>query len=59
MVEENITTVEFIDCPEFGMEAGWDIEVEDFPAFIMVEFDGKDFFSGLIQVKAGSACYQL
>lgn len=41
---ENIKKVECIDFPELGMEAVWKIEVEDFPAFILVDDKGNDFF---------------
>jgi fumarate hydratase class I len=33
--------------PEFGMEAIWRIEVEDFPAFIVIDDKGNDFFKEL------------
>ena len=39
--------VEVLDYPELGMEAVWRIEVEDFPAFIVVDDKGNDFFEGL------------
>lgn len=48
LAEENIKKVECIDYPELGMEAVWKIEVEDFPAFILVDDKGNDFFSGLM-----------
>ena len=44
LAEENITKVECIDFPELGMEAVWKIEVQDFPAFILVDDKGNDFF---------------
>ena len=34
-------------CPELGMEAIWRIEVEDFPAFIIIDDKGNDFFKEL------------
>jgi fumarate hydratase class I len=43
LAEENIKKVECIDFPELGMEAVWKIEVEDFPAFILVDDKGNDF----------------
>ena len=46
--EENIKKVECIDYPELGMEAVWKIEVEDFPAFILVDNKGNDFFKKLM-----------
>jgi fumarate hydratase class I len=47
LAEENIKKVECIDFPELGMEAVWRIEVEDFPAFILVDDKGNDFFKQL------------
>lgn len=48
LAEENIKKVECIDYPELGMEAVWKIEVENFPAFILVDDKGNDFFTGLM-----------
>jgi fumarate hydratase class I len=47
LAEENIKKVECIDFPELGMEAVWKIEVENFPAFILVDDKGTDFFKQL------------
>jgi fumarate hydratase class I len=47
LAEENIRKVECIDFPELGMEAVWRIEVVDFPAFILVDDKGNDFFKKL------------
>jgi fumarate hydratase class I len=47
LAEENITKVEILEYPELGMEAVWKIEVKDFPAFIVVDDKGNDFFSEL------------
>lgn len=47
LAEENIKKVECIDFPELGMEAVWKIEVEDFPAFVLVDDKGNDFFKKL------------
>jgi fumarate hydratase class I len=44
LAKENIRKVEVIEYPELGMEAIWRIEVEDFPAFILVDDKGNDFF---------------
>lgn len=41
----NIRKVECLEYPELGMEAVWKIEVEDFPAFIVVDDKGNDFFA--------------
>jgi fumarate hydratase class I len=40
-----IKKVELLEYPELGMEAIWKIEVEDFPAFIVVDDKGNDFFA--------------
>ena len=42
---DNITSVEVLEYPELGMEAVWKIEVQDFPAFIVVDDKGNDFFT--------------
>ena len=47
LAEENIKKVECIDFAELGMEAVWKIEVENFPAFILVDDKGNDFFKKL------------
>ena len=44
LAKENITKVELLEYPELGMEAVWKIEVKDFPAFILVDDKGNDFF---------------
>ncbi len=44
LAQENIKKVEGIDYPDLGMEAVWKIEVVDFPAFILVDDKGNDFF---------------
>jgi len=41
---ESIRKVEVLEYPELGMEAVWKIEVEDFPAFIITDDKGNDFF---------------
>jgi fumarate hydratase class I len=43
----SIKKVEVLEYPELGMEAIWKIEVEDFPAFIIVDDKGNDFFKQL------------
>ena len=40
-----IKRVEVLEYPELGMEAVWEIDVEDFPAFIVVDDKGNDFFA--------------
>jgi fumarate hydratase class I len=47
LAQENIKKVELIEYPELGMEAIYKIEVVDFPAFILVDDKGNDFFSQL------------
>jgi fumarate hydratase class I len=51
LAEENIKKVECIDYPDLGMEAVWKIEVVDFPAFILVDDKGNDFFENLANGK--------
>jgi len=46
LAQDCITNVEVIEYPELGMEAVWQIEVRDFPAFIIVDDKGNDFFAG-------------
>ncbi|MDA8141563.1 MAG: fumarate hydratase [Desulfobacteraceae bacterium] len=43
-----ITRMELVEFPELGMEAIYKITVKDFPAFILVDDKGNDFFSGLL-----------
>ena len=47
LAQENIRKVEVVEYPELGMEAIWRIEVENFPAFIVVDDKGNDFFSSV------------
>jgi len=44
LAQDNIRKVELLEYPELEMEAVWKIEVEDFPAFILVDNKGNDFF---------------
>jgi len=44
LAQENIRKVEVLEYPELGMEAIWKIEVENFPAFIIIDDKGNDFF---------------
>ncbi len=44
LAKNNITHVEVLDFEDLGMEAVWKIEVKDFPAFIVVDDKGNDFF---------------
>ena len=43
--QSSIRSIECVEFPELGMEAVWKISVEDFPAFILVDDMGNDFFS--------------
>ena len=45
LAQDCIRKVEVVEYPELGMEAVWKIEVEDFPAFIVVDDKGNDFFA--------------
>jgi fumarate hydratase class I len=45
LAQDNITKVEVLDFPELGMEAVWKIEVKNFPAFVVVDDKGNDFFA--------------
>ncbi len=45
LAEDCIRDVEVLEYPELGMEAVWRIEVEDFPAFVVVDDKGNDFFT--------------
>jgi fumarate hydratase class I len=47
LAKDCIKKVEVLEYPELGMEAVWRIEVVDFPAFIVVDDKGNDFFAGL------------
>ena len=53
LAQNNIKSIECVEYPELGMEAIWKIEVEDFPAFILVDDKGNDFFK---QIKPTCAC---
>jgi fumarate hydratase class I len=45
LAKDSIRKIEVLDYPELGMEAVWRIHVEDFPAFIVVDDKGGDFFA--------------
>lgn len=53
LAQTNIKSLECLEYPELGMEAIWKIEVEDFPAFILVDDKGNDFFK---QLKPNTGC---
>jgi fumarate hydratase class I len=48
LAKDHIRKVELLEYPELGMEAIYRIEVEDFPAFILVDDKGNDFFAELV-----------
>ena len=45
LAKESIKSVEVVDFPELGMEAVRKIRIEDFPAFLLVDDKGNDFFA--------------
>ena len=49
LAQNSIKSLECLEYPELGMEAIWKIEVEDFPAFILVDDKGNDFFETVKQ----------
>ncbi|MFP1815267.1 class I fumarate hydratase FumA [Lonsdalea quercina] len=55
LAQNSIKSLTCVEYPELGMEAIWKIEVEDFPAFILVDDKGNDFFQQ-IQAKACNRC---
>ena len=51
LADHSIRNVEVLEYPELGMEAVWKIRVEDFPAFIVVDDKGNDFYAQLMGTK--------
>jgi fumarate hydratase, class I len=51
LARDCITKVDVLEYPELGMEAVWKIEVRDFPAFIVVDDKGNDFFGDVTTAK--------
>ena len=49
LAQNSIKSVELLEYPELGMEAIWKIRVEDFPAFILVDDKGNDFFTQIAE----------
>ena len=47
LAQDCIRKVEVLEFPELGMEAVWKIEVENFPAFIVIDDKGNDFYDGM------------
>ena len=54
LAQNNIKSIECVEYPELGMEAIWKLEVENFPAFILVDNKGNDFFTQIKQ--KGCSC---
>lgn len=55
LAQQSIKSLTCVEYPELGMEAIWKIEVEDFPAFILVDDKGNDFFQ-IIQASKCNRC---
>ena len=53
--QQSIKSIECVEYPELGMEAVWKIEVQDFPAFILVDDKGNDFFQQ-IKPRCAAGC---
>ena len=49
LAQQSVRSLECVEYPELGMEAIWKIEVEAFPAFILVDDKGNDFFTQILQ----------
>ena len=54
LAEHSIKKVEVLEYEDLGMEAVWKIEVEDFPAFIVINHEGKDFYADIDTQKAAN-----
>ena len=54
LAQNNIKSIDCVEYPELGMEAIWKIEVVDFPAFILVDDKGNDFFKQIKPVCPGN-----
>ena len=51
LADHNIRKVDVLEYPELGMEAIWKVEIEEFPAFIVVDDKGNDFYAQLMETK--------
>ena len=51
LTEHSIKKVEVLEYEDLGMEAIWSIEVEDFPAFIIIDAEGNDFYANLAEAR--------
>lgn len=56
LAQDNIKKVEVLEYPELGMEAIWKIDVVDFPAFILVDDKGNDFYQ---QIRSCGGCLEI
>lgn len=56
LAQNNIKSIECVEYPELGMEAIWKIEVKNFPAFILVDDKGNDFFKQIKPVCVSGDC---
>jgi fumarate hydratase class I len=54
LAEHSIKKVEVLEFEDLGMEAVWKIEVEDFPAFIVINHEGQDFYADLTTQRASN-----
>jgi fumarate hydratase class I len=54
LADHSIKQVDVHEYPELGMEAIWKIRVEDFPAFIVIDDKGNDFYAKLMEKKPAS-----
>ncbi|KNC53639.1 fumarate hydratase class I, aerobic [Thecamonas trahens ATCC 50062] len=52
LARDNIKSIEVVDFEELGMEAVWKIEVEDFPAFVVIDAKGNDFYARYLPASA-------
>jgi fumarate hydratase class I len=59
LAKDCIKKVEVLEYPELGMEAVWKIDVVDFPAFIVVDDKGNDFFAGIAGSPGGGSAVKL
>ena len=59
LAQDCIRSVEVLEYPELGMEAVWRIEVEDFPAFVVVDDKGNDFFAQIASARTSAPLLQV
>src|SRR4029078_10819814 len=59
LAQDCIKRVDVLEYPELGMEAVWKIDVVDFPAFIVIDDKGNDFFSGITGSGGAAASVKL